>query len=237
MTKKHTTLSKAPKYKHSDIKYSTDSAIFSRALKLFESGKVGFIKEDFRGYSAVVKGTQPYDVWVSVNSINDAHCTCYMGQNHHLCKHVLALALAIFEASGKAKETSSSLFNLTEVKEAVNEGIKLIKPYRGPSKTWFKYQQNLSIGSGTIEDSIKNIPATIDNAKFIWNTIKRLDRKLSNGVDDSDGTVSGCVMSLIEQLASFAKINKETKTSIQRFCAQKTFFDFNEVLKGIIEAI
>lgn len=96
-----------PKFSLQDIKYATDDAIFGRANKLFELGKVKNIKENPRDYSATVQGTSPYKVSLSKKDVLMSDCTCYMGKNDLLCKHVLALALAVLKLSGGSLQEES----------------------------------------------------------------------------------------------------------------------------------
>jgi hypothetical protein len=227
----------SPKFKYSDVKYATDRAIFDRAVKLFESGRVGLVSDDFHGYSAIVQGSTPYRVSISASRIDDSSCTCYMGQKNQLCKHALALALAVLDQSGElSKNTKGAVpSDPDSAKECVNEAMKLIKPYRGPSRIWFRYQRDLSKGCGLIEDAVAGLPSTEENAKYLWSLVKRLDRKLGNGVDDSDGTVGGCVMSLIDQLVLYAKGDAALLSAISKFCAQETAYDFNLILEDRID--
>lgn len=229
---------KPPKFTYPDVQYSTNNAIANRALDLFLSGKVGNITEGPSDYSATVQGSKSYHVNLSVNRIYDADCTCYMGQNGDLCKHVLAVAYAVLKQSGVIKEQSSQgPLNLKEAKPAVNAGMRRIKPYRGPSRIWFGYQRDLSIGSGIVEDALRDLPPTEEHAKYLWSVVKRLDQKLLNGVDDSDGTVGGCTMTLVERLAGYAKTNPELLPVIERFCADRMHFDFHTSLESMIDEL
>lgn len=162
-----------------------------------------------------------------------------MGQNGQLCKHVLALALAVLEKSGAQEDTRSpqSPTNLVEAKEIIRDGMKRIKPYRGPSRIWFRYQRDLSVGSEMIEDAVATLPPIKENAKYIWILVKRLDKKLLNDVDDSDGTVGGCISGLIEQLAAYAEKNPELIPMIEQFCSEGTSYDFHVMLEGMIDEL
>lgn len=228
-----------PKFTYADIKYSTSRSIVDKAVELFKSGCVGPISEGPHEYSAIVQGTEPYRVSMSQNRIDDSDCTCYMGRNDQLCKHVLALALEVLEKSGVQEDTRSpqSPTDLVEAKEIVRDGMKRIKPYRGPSKIWFRYQRDLSVGCGMIEDAVAALPPIKENAKYIWSLVKRLDKKLLNGIDDSDGTVGGCVSGLIEQLAAHAEENPELISMIEQFCSEGTSYDFHVMLEGMIDEL
>ena len=80
-------------YDLNKIKFATDKATFKRAVGLFESGKVTKIGQLGEYYSALVLGTKPYRVSVSVRNYKHGHCTCYLGERDTLCKHMVALAI------------------------------------------------------------------------------------------------------------------------------------------------
>lgn len=219
-----------------DIKYSADEAMFERAQKLFESGKVQNIKETPHGYLATVQGTSPYQVSLSSKHIDRGYCDCYMGQNDELCKHMLALGLAVLHLSGKeegVKEESPD--NLDAVKQLVAKAMRKIKPYNGPSKIWFNYQRELNVGAGCLVEAVKNLPSTKEHTKYLWSLVLKLSKKIAyGGVDDSDGRVGGCVYSLVEQCGRYAKEKPELKHTIQRFTKNDTGFGFEDKLRGIL---
>ena len=222
-----------PTFTIQDIRYSVDTLMFERAIKLFESGKVQHVSETPHGYKATVQGTSPYHVSLSSKHIDRGDCDCYMGQNDELCKHMLALGLAVLHLSGKAEEfKEESPENLDAVKQLVASGMRKIKPYNGPSKIWFSYQRELDVGSGIIEESVKNLPPNKENAKYLWSLVLKLSKKLSHGgVDDSDGTVGGCIYSLVEKCAGYAKAKPELKDMIQKFIDDDTGFGFEDLLR------
>ena len=82
-------------YDLNKIKFAIDGATFTRAVGLYESGKVTEVKTLGGYYSAVVQGTNPYRVSVSSRNYKQGHCTCYLGQKDTLCKHMVALALHV----------------------------------------------------------------------------------------------------------------------------------------------
>lgn len=225
-----------PTFTIQDIKYSVDPAMFERAQKLFESGKVQNISETPHGYTATVQGTAPYRVSLSRKHIDHGYCDCYMGQNDELCKHMLALGLAVLHSSGKANEVQDeSPDNLDAVKQLVAAGLRKIKPYNGPSKIWFSYQRELDVGSGIIREAVKNLPASKENAKYLWSLVLKLSKKLADGgVDDSDGTVGGCISSLVQQCGKYAKEKPALKIVIQKFTEDDTGFGFEDELKEMI---
>lgn len=80
-------------YDLNKIKFATDEATFTRAVGLYESGKVTDVETLGGYYSAAVLGTEPYRVSISARNYKLGHCTCYLGQKDTLCKHMIALAL------------------------------------------------------------------------------------------------------------------------------------------------
>jgi len=156
-----------------------------------------------------------------------------MGQNDELCKHMLALGLAVLNLSGKTEETKEeSPDNLDAVKQLVAGGMRKIKPYTGPSKIWFSYQRELDVGSGMIEEAVKNLPASKEHAKYLWSLVLKLSKKLAEGgMDDSDGTVGGCIISLVVQCGKYAKEKHELKAMVMKFAEDDTGFGFEDELK------
>lgn len=218
-----------------DIKFADGPTTFGRAQELFRSGKVREIAETARGYRAIVQGTHPYHVSVSQRLVDDGDCTCYLGQNDRLCKHVLALAIAVLHATGQIKAATSQPpppANLEEAKSMVNAGMKKLRDYTGPSRIWFSYQRSLATGAGMIAHAVSGLPPTKENARYLWKLVERVDKKLVNGIDDSDGHVGSCIMRLIDQLDSFAKNQPDLKPLILRCCDSKTNFGFEKELRA-----
>lgn len=226
-----------PTFTLRDIKYSVDPSMFERAKKLFESGNVGKITEDNGGYSAKIQGTSPYFVSISRKNIDYGHCDCYMGQNDQLCKHMLALGLAVLHFSGKADEPpEESPESLDAVRRLVAAGMRKIGAYTGPSKIWFNYQRKLDIGSGMIEAAVKNLSASEENATYLWSLVLKLSVKLATGgVDDSNGTVGGCITALVHQCGRYAGKKPELKTMLLKFSEDDTGFGFEDELREILE--
>ena len=218
-----------PKFNFADVKYAEGLATFKRAQDLYKAGKVDAIRETPLGYSAKVLGTPAYQVSVSSKRVDEGHCDCYLGQNDRLCKHVLALALAVLTISGKANNDSTGAqasTDLTEVKQQVADAMRNLKTYTGPSRIWFSYQRKLATGAGIIAHAVSALPPSKENAVYLWRVVERLDKKLSNGVDDSDGFVGECAYKIIQQLADYAKASPDLAPLIKRFAEKKTSFDF-----------
>lgn len=224
---------KSPAFTLEDIKYAEGPATFGRAQELYRSGKVREIAPTASGYRAIVHGTHPYQVSVSQRRVDDGDCTCYLGQNDRLCKHVLALALAVLHATGRVNAAEPQLSTrLEEVKPMVNAGMQKLRYYTGPSRIWFSYQRSLATGAGMIAQAVSRLPPTKENARYLWKVVERIDKKLANGIDDSDGHVGACVMALIEQLVAYAKNRPNFEPLIVGFCDKKMNFDFDQELRA-----
>ncbi len=206
--------------------------MYIRARELFERGKVTSFHSTPHGYSAIVRGTHDYNVALSFKALDLADCSCYMGQNDQLCKHVLALALEVLSRQGDVIEPAAQVLTTQEAKLQIRAGLKKIRAYSGPSKIWFSYQRQLSVGAGIITATANQLPATQDNALLIWQTILRLSKKLATGgVDDSDGTIgNGCCMELITVLHKWAATNDDLHRYIEKFTGDETGFDFEDEL-------
>ena len=61
----------ATAYDLNKIKFATDEMTFQRAVDLYENGKVTEVEERFGAFIAVVIGTKPYRVSISVHRYND----------------------------------------------------------------------------------------------------------------------------------------------------------------------
>lgn len=223
-----------PKYTINEIKYAHSPVMYERAKGLYQTGKVMEITERQHSYAATIQGTHPYAVSVSKSHVDKGDCTCYMGKNEMLCKHMLALALAVLHASGKIEETTpntNTSSDLNDVKPVVTAGFAKLRPYRGSSRIWFGYQRELATGAGIIAEAVSTLPPTKENANYLWNVIGRIDRKLINGVDDFDGVVGDCAARIIDQLAKYANIAPELEPVIEKYCNKKTNFCFEEELR------
>ncbi len=222
-----------PKFTFDDVKYAESPAMYKRALDLYQSGKVQTISEESHGYSTTVEGTEPYKVTLSRKEIDHCDCSCYMGERGLLCKHVLALAIAVLHASGKMTETKSNTDapeDLKTVKQLVNDGMRKLRPYTGPSRIWFSYTRKLSTGAEMINHAVSGLLPSKENARYLWDLVKRIDKKLVNGIDDSDGAVGNCARIIIEQLAAYVKELPELESTIRKYSDQKTNFDFEKDL-------
>jgi len=237
-----------PLFDFDAIKFRTDGATFDRAVKLYEEGKVlDFAEEDF-GFSAKVIGSQskPYQVFVSAKEYDHATCDCYLGQNDTLCKHMVAAAIyAIFRGKKLTNEErqkisepkcSGRLGNLTaselkEAKAAISAAMRFIKPYEGPSRVWFAYQDSLTEGCNRLAKIVSGLPVSGQTAKLLVSLLLRLDKKLTiGGVDDSDGTVGGFIESTVEVLKQYSRLDPHCIKAFAALKNKETCFGWEEPL-------
>lgn len=207
------------------IKFATDEATLKRAVGLYESGKVTEVEQMGGYYFALVLGTKPYRVSVSARNYKHGHCTCYLGERGTLCKHMIALALyAVMdgraltnkdkqlnnqvECSGRREALNKE--ELDMVKKSITASMKYIKPYRGPSRTWFANQDSLREGCNRLSAIVSDLPINKQTAEILLKLLLRLDRKLRvGGVDDSNGIVGGFMTRVVEMLEKYAQIDPE----------------------------
>lgn len=229
----------SPTYDLDKIEFTTDEATFRRAVELYERGKVMRVEEAFGDFTAVVQGTQPYRVSVSGRNYRHGHCTCYVGEKGKLCKHMVALALhAVMNgkplsaedkhqqdevrASDRRKLLSED--KLVAVKASITEAMKYIKPYRGPSRTWFANQDSLQEGCNRLRVAISDLPVHPQTADLLVKLLNRLEKKVSvSGVDDSNGIVGGLVGELIGLLEEFARIDPACIDAFEALCGNDAF--------------
>lgn len=235
-----------PAYDLNKIKFATDGATFQRGVNLYENGKVTNVEEAFGDYTAVVLGTKPYHVSVSGRRYKDAHCTCYLGEKGTLCKHVVALALnAVMggqplkdedkqqtsEVKCSDKREALSKDELITVKKSITDSMRYIKPYRGPSKTWFANQDLLQEGCNRLSAIVSDLPVNKQAAEILVKLLLRLEKKLSvGGVDDSNGIVGGLAGEMVALLEKFADINPSCINSFESLCEKQYCFGWEDSL-------
>ena len=235
-----------PKYDLEKIKFGVDSPTFQKAIGLYDRGCVTQFKDQFGGYSAVVIGGSPYQVFVSNKDFNAGDCTCYLGVNDTLCKHMVALAMHaikngeilteddriqrnVLVFSGRAGELTG--LKLSKFKEDVTEALRYIKPYMGPSRIWFIYQNSLDEGCNRLSALLSELPASSQTAGLVVSLLLRIDKKLTQGgVDDSNGTVGGFIEEAVKLLLEFAKIAPECKKEFEKLKGVDTCFDWEDPL-------
>jgi hypothetical protein len=240
-----------PAYDLNKIKFATDEATFKRAVDLYENGKVKEVKEEMGAFTAVVLGTKPYRVSVSVHRYNEGSCTCYLGQKDTLCKHMVALALyAVMdgqhlsgedkqqrhqaECSGRREALSKE--ELDAVKKSITESMRYIKPYSGPSRTWFANQDSLREGCNRLSAVVSDLPVDKQAAEILVKLLLRLDKKLQvGGVDDSNGIVGGFMNRIVGKLEEFVQVDPACIDAFEPLCGKGTCFGWEEPLVRIFD--
>lgn len=235
-----------PKYNLDKIKFATDGPTFAKAVGLYENGKVTRFKEEISAYSAVVQGSQPYRVFVEARRYDYGHCECYLGQNNTLCKHIVAVAICAVKGgqpltaedkrsvngptcSGQAGELSKK--DLVAIKKSVTAALRYIKPYNGPSRIWFSYQNSLSEGCNRLAKIVSDLPVSEQTAKLLVAMLLWLDDKLCRGgIDDSDGTVGGFIEQTVAVLEEYAKLDSACLKTFGALANRETCFGWEEPL-------
>ena len=238
-----------PKFTLDKIKFATDEPTYEKAVALYQEKKIKDFKEDMGMYSAVVQGTKPYRVSVNGRHYDQGNCECYLGQNNILCKHMVALAIYAVKVGEQLldedKEQSKEIIfinnpgilgqkELTEVKKSITEALYYIKFYNGPSKTWFAYQSSLNEGWNRLAKIVSDLPVSEQTAKLIIGLLLRLDKKLSAGVDDSDGTVGGFIEEVVIMLQDFAKLDPNCIKAFKDLEGIETNFGWEEPLLKLV---
>ncbi len=243
-----------PNYTLQDIQLSVEDSEFNKGLKLFKKGKVGAIKEVFSGFTATITGSEKYTVAVESNNFEHGECNCYLGQKNYLCKHMLALAIAVVHkyspqdvsiishplsqavCSGKVGEISQQ--ELSEIEEEIKVGLTHIKSWSGTSKKWFEYQDSLSKGSRIILLALSKLPICEESVKLCITVLKKLEKKVLGAVDDSDGTVGNLIKEIIQILSLFVDFKKDLGPYVAKslpkgevYNWEESFFNLHEELR------
>ncbi|PIP56500.1 hypothetical protein COX05_02740 [candidate division WWE3 bacterium CG22_combo_CG10-13_8_21_14_all_39_12] len=241
-----------PRFTFDKIKYATDTTTFDKAVALYEKGSVIDVKDNGFTYSAKVLGTQPYDVVVSHKAYDNGDCTCYLGQNGVLCKHMVALALYIVKGgktilTDEDKSITSepgcsgicavlSKDDLSVIKQEITSAMKCIKAYDGPSRTWFANQNSVEEGCKRLSVIVSKLPVSKETSDLLVTLLLRLERKIySGGVDDSNGFVSGFMVDLVVVLQEFVKLDEKCKKSFEKLKGLETTFGWEEPLVELID--
>jgi hypothetical protein len=232
------------------IKFATDEQTYERAVSLYTSGKVTQFKENIFGYSAVVLGTKPYDVFVEACRYGYGTCECYLGQTDVLCKHIVAVAMyAIFRGKKLNTEDKTTISSpscskklgqltkaeLMSVKKLITGAMKHIKNYSGPSRTWFTYQNSLQEGRARLSKIVSELPVSTQTTRLLVDMLLRLDERLSRGgVDDSDGTIGGFMEDVVRVLEEYAKFDQSCLSEFQVLKNKQTCFGWEESLTRLL---
>lgn len=235
------------------IKYATDPPTFERAVKIYETGGViNFKYNGISGFFALVRGSKDkvYEVIVDQRFYDRGSCDCYLGQNDRLCKHMVAVAIYAVMGGKKLKKEDKQLVEapkcsgevrvidkkeLSEIKKQITASMRYIKPYKGPSRTWFDYQNSLDEGCARLSELVSNMPVNQLTAGLLIDLLLRLDKKLSmGGVDDSDGTVGSFMEDVVLVLVEFVKFVPKCKESFKKLKDRETMFGWEEPLLDLM---
>jgi hypothetical protein len=125
---------------------------------------------------------------------------------------------------------------LVKVKAAITEAARCIKPYRGPSRTWFANQDSLSEGCARLRAVVSGLPVNEQTADLLVKLLLRLDKKLQvGGVDDSNGIVGGFMSELVGMLEKFAQVDPICIEAFEPLVGIQTCFGWEEPLVKILD--
>ena len=232
------------------IKFAIDKKTFKRAVDLYNSGKVKEVENVGGNYFAIVQGTQAYHASISSRSCKQGTCDCYVGQRDRICKHVIALALHVV-MDGKplddkdgtvdcqircsAKTGVLTQDKLAEVKQSITFAMRYIKPYTGPSKTWFANQDSLREGCNRLSAIISQLPVSKQTTELLVKLLLRLDKKLLNGLDDSNGIVGEFMNETVGVLIEYTKIDPDCLNAFKLLTKREVNFDWQDPLIKILD--
>ena len=232
-----------PAYSLKDIQLSVESCEFDKGMRLYQEGKVGQIEVDCFIFKAEVAGTKKYNVSVMSSHFDRGECDCYLGEKNYLCKHIIALAIAVvYTYAPSAAEVfdhpldqavcSGKVYAITEeekvlIEKEIKEGLALIKSWSGPSKKWFEYQDALTKSSRIILLSLSKLPICEKSVDICIYLLKKLDKKLLHAVDDSDGTIGTLMEEIVQVLCLFVDFKKDLGPYIAQSLPQGEMFEWD----------
>ncbi len=136
--------------------------------------------------------------------------------------------------SGRVGELGKE--ELIKTKKSITDALKYVKPYNGPSRTWFVYQDSLSEGCARLSALVSKLSVSEQTAKLLVDMLLRLDKKLcTGGVDDSDGTVGGFMGEVVNVLQEYYKLDPSCVNAFEKLCGQSTCFDWEAPLVKIFD--
>lgn len=113
--------------------------IRNRGEVYYYEDKIKYFKENNNNYSCVVKGTENYNVKLSIgedNSVISSSCTCpYFSDKGHNCKHIYALLYKVKCSNNKEKIISEINNQISGIKTM----IKNATDYLERNKSHFSY--------------------------------------------------------------------------------------------------
>ena len=240
-----------PLFDLEDVQVKTDQRTYERAVGIYESGNIANVQKGTAFYTANVHGTHVYTTSVDMKSFEYGHCTCYLGQQDILCKHMIALALYAVKdgkplqgdekmpigsptCSGNLGELSE--IDLAETNTAITVALKHVKQYEGPSSTWFAYQSSLDEGRSRLTKIISPLPVSEQTANILVKLLLRLDRKLFHtAVDDSNGTIGGLMDGIVFMLQEYAELDANCIKSFKKLRNRDTGFGWEESLLEMLD--
>ncbi len=237
-----------PKWTIEEIMYSSTEASYNKVVNLYHDKKVKDFVEDEYGYSATVIGTHPYDVTIRNNYFDEGSCSCYLGQRDILCKHMLAVAIFALYRGEKIPEEEGEFYpwpvcsNIVDelsdeefksVKVEIAKAMRYIKPYQGPSRIWFQYQEDLDQAYNRFSDIFSKLPVSHQTANLVVKTLIKIDKKLFDGVDDSNGTIGSIIQRSVEMLIEYAKLDPKVIKAFKQLVKYESTFDWEEDLVEI----
>lgn len=77
---------------------------------------------------------------------------------------------------------------------------------------------------------VSELPVSPQTAGLLVDLLLRLERKLMSGVDDSDGTVGGCMTDIVEVLEQFTKLVPACAQKFKKLQNLRTSFGWEEQL-------
>ena len=111
-----------------------------------------------------------------------------------------------------------------------------VKPYDGPSRAWFAYQNSLQEGCNRLAKIVSDLPVSEQTVKLLVDMLLRLDDKLCrSGVDDSDGTVGGFIEETVQVLKEYAKLDPDCTKAFRELKDKETCFGWEEPLLEIVK--
>jgi hypothetical protein len=106
---------------------------------------------------------------------------------------------------------------LSVTRKEITDAMRYIKPYRGPSRTWFDYQNSLREGCARLSAIVSKLPAHQLTAALLANILVRLHRKLTvGGVDDSDGTAGEFIGETLSVLQEYARLDPSCGKELEK---------------------
>jgi hypothetical protein len=235
------------------LKYTVGKETYDKGVAMYEAGKIKSKSElGEKVFELEVQGTQTYSVTIYLKAFDYSFCDCYVGQKNIYCKHLVAAALSVIKndkpltkqerAYLATLEFSNKLGELTADKlekfeQEITKNMKYIKLYSGSSRYWDAYQASLCEGVDRMIPIISKLPVSLQTAKILVKILLRLEKKLMNGVDDSDGTVGDFMIDIVELLKKFIKKDANCLKAVEKLQnMETTSFNWEKDLLLILNA-